>query len=219
MTEIHKHLIEIFDQGTIYFVTEESLSRGRSTEDVCREALQSGVRMIQLRDKSLTKRKRLEKAYILREQTRKHGALFFVDDEVDIALLAGADGVHLGLDDLPVGEVKKKFPDLLVGASAHNLAEARMAEEHGADYINIGPIYPTNTKKWDKDFLGLDKLKEISGKVNIPYTVMGGIKQDKIKELVLHGARICSVVTAISGADNIRNSSSQLVRELKEALA
>lgn len=212
-----KRLFEIYRQGTIYLVTEQSLSQ-RSTEEVVLPALRGGVRMVQMREKNKNKRDRLALAHRLRHITQEFEALLFIDDEVDIAHICDADGVHLGLDDLPITEIRRNFPKLLVGGSTHNLAEAQQAIGDGADYINIGPIFPTDTKSWSGEFLGLDNLRQIAEHVYLPFSVMGGIKREHIPQLTEAGARICAMVTGLTQAEHVLAEATSLTELLQQNL-
>lgn len=208
-------LQKIFSSGMLYFVSEEELSHGRRTEEIVYYVLQAGVQMIQLRDKGLSKKERLQKAHTLRKMTRDFDALLIVDDEVDIAYMSGADGVHLGQEDLPLSEVRKYFPDLLLGSSTHDQREIEESISLGADYINIGPIYPTQTKDWQGDYLGADNLRRLSERINIPFTVMGGIKEEHIQELVNSGARIFAMVTAVSQSEGIYRTAKSILQNIR----
>ena len=132
--------------------------------------------------------------------TAAAGALLIINDRVDVALAVGADGVHLGQDDFPVPQARRLAPDLIIGASTHSVEEALRAQAEGASYINIGPIFPTGTKKWEGKFLGLDGLRRVATVARVPFTVMGGIKDSHIPELVRNGARTIALVTAVTAA-------------------
>jgi thiamine-phosphate pyrophosphorylase len=126
-----------------------------------------------------------------------------------------ADGVHLGQDDLPVDVAIKLAPNMIVGTSTHDVEEARVAEAQGCSYLNIGPIYPTNTKDWQDEYLGLDGLDEIAKTVSVPFTVMGGIKRHHIAGLKKHGANIIALVTAVTAAENPQVAAQELLDIIK----
>ena len=146
-------LINTFNENKLYFVTNELLSLGRSDLFMVEEAIKGGVRIIQLRDKTATKKKLLAKALELKRviDKQKDSVIFIINDHLDIALATKADGVHLGQEDLPVSTakeiIKKLDQKIIVGASTHNLKEALKAQKEGADYINVGPIFFTKTKR------------------------------------------------------------------------
>jgi len=200
-----------FERAGLYLVTSQGLSRGRSTEDIVRLALAGGVRLIQLREKEMPFSKLFRLAEKIRSMTKKAGALLIINDRLDLALAVEADGVHLGQDDLPAAYARKIAPALIIGASTHSLKEAIAAQKAGASYINIGPIFPTKTKKWNEKFLGIPKMKQIAAKIQIPFTVMGGIKAEHIPDLVRAGAKTIAVVTAVTAAENPRQAAKELL--------
>jgi len=194
---------DLFDKVDIYPVTCERLSNGRSDLEVLKGVIDGGARIIQLREKDLRDGDFYRLAEKFRELTARAGILLILNDRVDIALATGADGVHLGQEDFPVPAARKLAPDLLIGASSHNLEEALRAQEEGADYVNIGPIFQTGTKEGIEYFLGPEAIPEISSRLNIPFTVMGGIKESNIARVLSSGARKIAVVTAITQAPDI----------------
>jgi thiamine-phosphate pyrophosphorylase len=204
-----------FRDAGIYLVTSESLSRGRTTAAVCRDALEGGVRLIQLREKDVSARKLMETAKEIRLMTRDYDALLIINDRLDAAMASEADGVHLGQDDLPVSEARKIAPDLIIGASTHNREEARSACRDGASYINIGPVYPTTTKEWDGRFLGPAGVREIAPFSTVPFTVMGGITSENLSELRRAGASVFAVITAVTAAENPRAAAQELLEKAK----
>ena len=122
---------------------------------------------------------------------------------MDVALAAGADGVHLGQDDLPVDVARSLAPDLLIGASTHSREEALQAARRGADYVNIGPLFPTGTKEGLQHFLGPEAITEIGDGLPLPFTVMGGISEANIGRVLERGAGRVAVVTAVTEAPDI----------------
>ena len=127
-------------------------------------------------------------AEIFRERTAKAGMLLVINDRVNVAIAVGADGVHLGQDDFPVPSAKTIAPGLIVGASSHSLAEALRAQNEGADYVNIGPIFSTGTKEGVDRFLGPGAVSQIAPHLRIPFTVMGGIKESNVNQVLEAGA-------------------------------
>ena len=175
-------------------------------------ALSGGVRLIQLREKNLSVPRLLELAGKIRKMTAEADALLIINDRIDIALSVGADGVHLGQDDLPVDAARRIAPDLIIGASSHTEEEACKAEAEGASYVNIGPVFSTKTKEWNNGFLGLDGVKSIAPHISIPFTVMGGIKSHHVPELRSAGAKTIALVTAITAAPDPEKASKELLR-------
>jgi len=206
----------LFQQVDIYPVTCERLSEGRSNLQVLEAVIQGGSKIIQLREKEYTKRDLYNLALKFRAITIRAGVLLIINDHVDIALAVDADGVHLGQEDLPVQVARKLAPNLLIGASTHSLEQAREAEKNGADYINIGPIFSTKTKEGTGGSLGPEAISEISPKIKIPFTVMGGINEDNIEEVLARGALRVAMVSAITKAQDIVAKIRSLKGKIKE---
>ena len=202
MSELYHDRIATLKQAGLYLVTSQVLSGGRTTLDIIRAARAGGVTLIQLREKGLSTRALTSLAHEARRLTRAAGALLIINDRLDVALATDADGVHLGQDDLPIREARELAPLMIIGASSHNAEEAVEAEHAGASYVNIGPLFPTQTKDWTGDFLGVEGLQAVAPHVSIPFTVMGGIKQAHIPELVAAGARTIALVTAVTQAQD-----------------
>ena len=133
-----------------------------------------------------------------------------MNDHIDIALLTGADGVHIGQDDLPLEQSVRLVPDLIIGRSTQSREQALEAEAQGAAYLNLGPVYPTQTKNTPVHPLGLEIIKETGPLLKIPFTVMGGIKEHHIPELLASGARYIAMVTEITQAPDIGKRVKQL---------
>ena len=210
--EERRSLLETVD---IYPVTCERLSSGRSDLEVLDGLINGGARIVQLREKDLCERDFFRLAEKFRERTAKAGMLLIINDRVDVAIAVGADGVHLGQEDLPVPAALKIAPDLLIGASTHNLEEALRAQDEGVDYVNIGPIFPTGTKDGVKHWLGPGAIPQITARLRIPFTVMGGIKEANIKQVLEMGAGKVAVVTAITQAPDIAEAVRSFRRIIK----
>ena len=195
--------IQLFQQVDVYPVTCERLSEGRSNLEVLRAVIQGGSRIIQLREKEYSKKDLFNLALKFREITTQAGILLIINDHLDIALAVDADGVHLGQEDLPVQVARMLAPDLLIGASIHSVEQALEAEKNGADYINIGPIFSTKTKEGVESSLGPEAIAEISREIVVPFTVMGGISEANIDQVLAQGARRVAMVSAITKAEDI----------------
>ena len=191
------------EKVSIYPVSCEVLANGRSDIQWLEAVLDGGARIVQLRDKHSDDLTFYRKALVFREKTSEAGALFIVNNRVDIALLAKADSVHLGNTDLPAQEVRKLAPELLIGVSCNTPAQVSTAKERGASYYNIGPLYPTETKKKLTPFLGPDAIEKFSALCDLPFTVMGGVKLHHVPELLARGVQRIAVVTALSQASDI----------------
>ena len=200
MSRLHERQMKRFAAAGLYVVTSRDASAGRSTLSILEAVLVHGVRLIQIREKNLCKRDLLALALKARELTARAGALLIINDHLDVALAAGADGVHLGQEDLPVNVARRLAGDFIIGASATNLKEAREAEKLGASYVNVGPVYATQTKTDLPVPLGLAAVREVARSVRIPFTVMGGIQARHVRELVAAGARTLAVISAVTGA-------------------
>ena len=208
----------LFARAGLYLVTSQELSAGRTTLEVVEAALRGGIRLVQLREKSMPFEKLVALARQVRALTRRYEALLIINDRVDLALAVDADGVHLGQHDSPVEEARALAPDLIIGASSHSIGEAERAGAAGASYLNIGPLFPTTTKQWSDAFLGLEGLDRIRGHARIPFTVMGGIKADHIPELVRHGARTIAMVTAVTMAPDPEQAARDMLSLIRTSL-
>jgi thiamine-phosphate pyrophosphorylase len=214
VSPVRQKRIDAFREIDLYPVTCESLSAGRSNVQVLEGLIAGGARVVQLRDKEASQGELYKTAVTFREMTTKAGMLLIVNDYVDIALAVGADGVHLGQDDMPPEVIRDIAPDLIIGVSTHSLDQALTAQAAGADYINVGPIYPTGTKEVAVKVMGPEAVTTIGSKVDIPFTVMGGIKESNMDELLKRGARRLAIVTAVTEADDIAGA----VRKMRERI-
>lgn len=217
MTDLHNQRMAKFLRAGLYVVTSQSVSRGRTTEEVVRACLAAGVSLIQLREKELSIRELYRLAVEIRRMTSKAGALFLVNDHFDIALAVGADGVHLGQDDLPIRDARRLAPDMIIGASSSFLAEARQAERVGASYVNIGPVFPTKTREGCDEGLGVKKVARIGSRLKIPFTLMGGIKRCHIPELMATGASALAVITAVTSDPHPRKAAEAMLAAIRRA--
>jgi len=207
----------MFLEVDLYPVTCERHSAGRSNLEVLDAAIRGGARIIQLREKDFTSGEFYRMALRFREMTAKAGMLLMINDHVDIALAVGADGVHLGQEDLPLIAARKLAPELLIGISAHSREEALKAQSEGADYVNIGPIFPTRTKEGVKRFLGPEAIAGIAAGLEIPFTVMGGISGANIGQVLAEGARRIAVVTAVATAVDMAGMVAFLREKIRQA--
>lgn len=194
----------IYPQTDLYGITDEGLSRGRGNVTVVREMLDAGIRIIQYREKDRKMGSMLEECRAIRQMTREARACFIVNDYADLALLVDADGVHVGQEDLPVAAVRELIgPDRIIGLSTHSPEQAEKAVKAGADYIGVGPIFKTKTKKDVCAPVGFSYLKYVAENFDIPFVAIGGIKADNIADVVRHGAKCCALISAIVGAEDI----------------
>ncbi|MBI5970751.1 MAG: thiamine phosphate synthase [Deltaproteobacteria bacterium] len=194
------------------------LKRGGVNEgffDRIKSALDAGVRAVQLREKELNARDLLQTAERLRLLTHGYGALFFINDRADVAKLSGADGVHLGQGGMSPAAARKILgEEAIIGVSAHNMTEARKAKKDHADFITLGPVYPTPSKAHYGAPLGLKTLKKIAGLVDIPVYAIGGINKGRVEEVIAAGASGVAVISAILSAPDVRKSAEEIIAEL-----
>ncbi len=192
------------NQTDIYALTDSNLSLGRSVVEVVQALLNAQVKIIQYREKKLKAGEMLRQCQELRSMTHAAGACFIVNDHIDIAILVDADGVHIGQEDLPLGEVRKLVgPHKIIGLSTHNPEQAREAVALGADYIGVGPIFATQTKEDVCAPVGYEYLDFVAKNISLPFVAIGGIKRHNINEVVKHGGNCCALVSELVGAQDI----------------
>jgi thiamine-phosphate pyrophosphorylase len=198
----------------LYPVITEEFCNGRDMIDVLKAVIDGGVKIVQLRQKKSTKKNLYLLATKYREITKKNNVKLIINDHLDIVQAIEADGIHLGQDDLPCKIAKKIMPNIIIGISTHNQNEIMNAEKDGATYVNIGPIFSTDTKILSIKALGLDYLKSV--KVNIPFSVMGGIKMNNISKVLECNTKNIAMVTEITMADNITKKTKELVKIIND---
>ncbi len=202
----------------VYVITHAGF-RGRSHEEVARAALAGGATLLQLRDKQASARSLVETARRLVALARPEGIPVVVNDRVDVALAAGADGVHVGEEDLAVGDARRILgPHAVVGASAGTVEEAVQAQRDGADYVGVGPVFPTGTKPDAGAAIGLEGLSRIAGAVRIPVVGIGGITPDNAAEVVRAGAAGVAVISAVADAEDMVEATRRLRQAVDAAL-
>ncbi|HEX5774265.1 MAG TPA: thiamine phosphate synthase [Geomobilimonas sp.] len=200
-----------------YLITDRRNTGGRELCSVVEEALRGGVRAVQLREKDLSSRELYELAYEMRKLTSRYGARLFINDRVDIALAVEADGVHLGGESIPIYRARMVIGEKkLIGVSCHNQVNAITAQEKGADFITFGPVFPTPSKAVYGEPLGTAKLEEIASLLQIPVFALGGIKRNKVPEVVACGVHGIALVSAVLTADNPRDEAKALLALLPE---
>lgn len=198
----HAARMAAFDSADLYVVITEDFCAGRPAFDVLKAVLDAGVRLVQFREKDLDDRSLYDRCLEFRKRTHAAGALLIVDDRVDLALAVGADGVHLGQSDLPISVARSLAPGLIIGGSSHNLDEAMAVQDAGASYVNIGPIFATQTKFVPTGVVGPAMIDAVVPHLRIPFTCMGGIKRHNIEGVLKRGARHVAVVTAVTAASD-----------------
>lgn len=205
--------LSYFETESIYALTGEDFSRGRTNLEVVRAMLAGGIRVVQYREKMKDARAMYEECVEIRRLTRERGALFLVNDHIDLAMAVDADGVHIGQSDLPPAVVRKLIgEDKVLGLSTHNPTEAREAEALGCvDYIGVGPIFATKTKADALQPIGYDNLTAVREAVSLPIVAIGGIKEAKVAEVLQKGASMTAIISDIVAADDITEKSKRLV--------
>jgi len=212
------NLKEIFAAG-IYGITAEEYSLGRSNMEVVKEMIAAGIKIVQYREKDKTMSAKFSECLKLRQITKEAGVAFIVNDHVDLALLVGADGVHVGQDDLPAEAVRRLVgPDMIIGLSTHSPEQAQAAMRVDVDYIGVGPLFPTSTKKDVCAPVGLEYLEYVVQNIPLPFVAIGGIKEHNILEVKKRGAACICLVTEIVGAEDIKAMVHSLRRQVSLAL-
>ena len=188
---------------SLYLVTDRGLSRGRSILEIVSAAVHGGTTVVQLREKDCSTRDFIEQALAIKEFLKGHGVPLIINDRVDVAQAVKADGVHLGQTDMPLEMAKKILGgSMIIGISAESLQDAIEAEQGGADYLGVSPIYATPTKTDTSPPLGLEGLREIRKVVRLPLVGIGGLNRDNAAEVIRNGADGVAVVSAIVAADD-----------------
>jgi len=176
-----------------------------------------GLRFLQLREKDLPTRELLFLAYTIRDLTFKSSARLLINDRIDLCLAVQADGVHLRANSFPARIARKILGETkLIGVSTHSLQEAQQAQEEGADFITLGPIYETPSKTGYGPPLGLDTLKAVRRQIKIPILALGGIKKERVREVLEAGADGIALISAILMADDPRQAATHLIHELEQ---
>ena len=195
---------------TLYLCTDRELMSTDTLEEAVEQAVRGGCTVVQLREKDCTSLEFYETAKKVKEITDRYQVPLIINDRVDIALAVGADGVHVGQDDLPAGEVRRILgPDKIVGVSAGSVAEAVKAEEDGADYLGVGAMYATSTKE-DADVTSREELLRIREAVDLPIVVIGGINRSNYRNFKGIGVNGLAVVSAVIAADDIEAAAREL---------
>jgi len=203
----------------LYVITDEGLSNGLSHAEIARLACEGGADVIQLRDKMMGKDEQLAAAREVRRITSLHGALFIVNDHLDVAVASEADGVHLGQSDMKLADaLRTAGKELLIGISVSTPEEALEAERGGADYVGAGPVFATSSKDDAADAIGLDGLVRIRGAVRIPIVAIGGINKGNAASVIAAGADSVSVISAVVAQKDVKAAAEELKKIVDGAL-
>ena len=201
---------DLFQKSDLYPVVSSEFCNGRNVCDIVADIASGGAKIIQIREKNLPDSTVFDLVKKCRIITDKFNMLLIVDDRLDIAMAAGADGVHLGQDDFPLSEARKLAPEMLFGISTHNAEEISAALAGNCGYLNIGPMFPTRTKSVACGTLGLEMIESLKTQVSCPFSVMGGIKEHHLPLLVSKGFKHIAMVTEITQAENVKKKVERL---------
>ena len=205
----------MFDYS-LYLVTDRTLSLGRSTVEVVHAAIRGGVSCVQLREKGCSTREFMDEARLLKALLAGTGVPLFINDRLDVALAVGADGVHLGQNDLAIADARRLVGNrMIIGISAESVADAVRAEAEGADYIGASPVFTTPTKTDTAPPLGLDGLRAIRRAVQLPLVAIGGIDANNAAQVLRAGADGLAVVSAIVSAPCPRTAAAGLRQRIQ----
>ena len=201
------------DSLLLYAVTDRAWVGRQTLLEQIEDALRGGVTLLQLREKRLDKAAFLEEAVRVKALCRRYGVPLIINDNVDVALESGADGVHVGIEDAPVAEIRRRVgPDFIIGATAKTVAQAQLAEAAGADYLGVGAVFPSPTKK-NAIRITNEQLREICASVSIPAVAIGGISLENVGRLRGAGMRGVAAVSAIFAAEDIRAAAAKMKQE------
>ncbi|MBP3798823.1 MAG: thiamine phosphate synthase [Ruminococcus sp.] len=194
----------------LYAITDKGALHGRDICKAVEDAVKGGATIIQLREKGLDEKTLTEEAAKLTEICHRYNVPLIVNDNVDAAINSGADGVHVGMEDTPVSEIRARVSDeFIIGATAKTVEQAKKAQAEGADYLGVGAVFPSPTKK-DAIRITNEQLREIANSVDIPVAAIGGISKDNILQLQGSGADGAAVVSAIFAQDDIAEAAAEL---------
>lgn len=203
----------------LYAITDRGALHGRDICKAVEDAIKGGATIIQLREKGIDEDSLVEEAKKLKEICAEYGVPLIVNDNVDAALRAGADGVHVGIEDTPVAEIRERVgEDFIIGATAKTVEQAKKAQAAGADYLGVGAVFPSPTKK-DAIRITNEQLRDIADAVDIPVAAIGGISRDNIKQLRGSGADGAAVVSAVFGQEDITEACKELKKLAEEMTA
>jgi thiamine-phosphate pyrophosphorylase len=203
--------------ASLYVVLDRAAAGGRDLVDILDAALAGGSRLIQLREKEWPSGRVLPLAERLRARCAAAGATFIVNDRVDLAVAAGADGVHVGQDDLPARAVRPLLrAGMILGVSTHSVAQARAAQADGADYIAVGSMFPTRSKA-EFELVGTDLLRKLRGEIRVPLIGIGGITHANVGEVIAAGGDGVAVISAVCAADDPRVAAERFIALIRSA--
>lgn len=203
----------------LYAVTDRKWTGEKTLYQQVEEALKGGATLIQLREKNMPQEEFLKEAREMAALCHRYGTALIINDNVEVALKSGADGVHVGMEDLPVKEIRKQVPgDFIIGATAKTTEQAQRAEKEGADYLGVGAVFPSPTKK-NAIRITTEELKKICSSVRIPAVAIGGITSENAGTLVGGGMAGVALVSAVFGASDIERETAGLKKKIQEVVS
>lgn len=203
----------------LYAVTDRKWTGEKTLYRQVEEALKGGATLIQLREKNMPQEDFLKEAREMAALCHRYGPALIINDNVEVALKSGADGVHVGMEDLPVKEIRKQVPgDFIIGATAKTTEQAQRAEKEGADYLGVGAVFPSPTKK-NAIRITTEELKKICSSVRIPAVAIGGITSENAGTLVGGGMAGMALVSAVFGASDIERETAGLKKKIQEVVS
>ncbi len=201
---------------SVYFIADPAVAGARDLVDLTHAAVEGGATAVQLRNKTAPTRVLVDQAMLLLEFLRPRGVPLIVNDRVDVALAAGADGVHVGQDDMPVAKARRLLgSDALLGLSVSNTVEAQQIDPRLVDYIGVGPVYRTTTKADIKAVLGLERFAAIRSSIPLPVVAIAGIDAGNAEAVIRAGADGVAVVSAICAAKDPQRATAALVAAVR----
>lgn len=206
------------EKARLYCFTPDKWRGQSDIMDMVRSQIQGGADVIQLREKKMPAREKLELARAIKKITRKYHVLFIVNDNIDIAYLSQSDGVHLGQDDIPPREARKIMKNRIIGLSTHNEDQYKKAQKEDVDYVAIGPIFPTLTKDDPDSTVGLEELKKILKHKKKKTVAIGGIDYEHISRIIPLGIDCLAVVSAIIKSGDIEETTRKFKEEINRVL-
>lgn len=202
----------------LYVITDRRKTRGRPLEEVIQDAIRGGATAFQLREKDIPSGELFGLAQKVNAVTKKNGCRLIINDRADIVEAAGADGLHLPKNGMPIKIAREIIgEEKILGVSTHSYEEAREAEQGGADFITFGPLFYTPSKARYGPPVGLKALEGISKKISIPIFGLGGIKSGVIKDVLSAGAFGISLISYIIAAEDVKAATEELIREIQHA--
>jgi thiamine-phosphate pyrophosphorylase len=198
-----------------YAITDEKLSNGKDNIEVVKEMLDSGVKILQYREKHKQKIEKFKQCEIIRKLTQQYSCLFIINDDIDIALAVKSDGLHIGQTDLPIRKTRELVgPNMIIGLSTQYQNQALLAQQEGADYIGVGPLYQTFTKDDASGPVGLEYLKFCVDNIKIPKVAIGGIKFSNIEQVLKYKPDNVCMISEIVMSNNIKCT----IKKVKELI-